>query len=251
MFDERIDPGRISSFVLAAAVHLALFAVLVFGVRWQNRPPEAVQVELWSEPPPAPWSKRQAGAQVEPAAALRRGEAGARGREARDRGQGAGQAEARAQSPCRRSNRKPAQAGAAKAEDDDAQAHARGTGARAGVARRRPRAAADQGPARARGVGGRQKRDYEAYAGPHQGEDPGQHRAAAGYPGQSGGDFRRRATADRRGADASSCASPAATRATTRRSSARSSNLRRYPSPTGRNCSSASWSSRSGRRTEI
>ncbi len=54
MFDERIDPGRIASFVLAAAMHLALFAVLVFGVSWQNRPPEAVQVELWSEPPPAP-----------------------------------------------------------------------------------------------------------------------------------------------------------------------------------------------------
>jgi colicin import membrane protein len=54
MFDERIDPGRVASFVLAAAVHLALFAVLMFGVRWQNRPPEAVQVELWNEPVPAP-----------------------------------------------------------------------------------------------------------------------------------------------------------------------------------------------------
>ena len=54
MFDERIDPGRIASIVLAAAMHLALFAVLVFGVSWQNRPPEAVQVELWNEPAPAP-----------------------------------------------------------------------------------------------------------------------------------------------------------------------------------------------------
>ena len=51
MFDERIDPGRISSFLLAAAMHLALFAVLMLGVRWQNRPPEAVVVELWNEPP--------------------------------------------------------------------------------------------------------------------------------------------------------------------------------------------------------
>lgn len=50
MFDERIDPGRVASFLLAAAMHLALFAVLVFGVRWQNRPPEAVEVELWNEP---------------------------------------------------------------------------------------------------------------------------------------------------------------------------------------------------------
>ena len=54
MFDERIDPGRISSYVLAAAVHLLLFAVLVFGVSWQNRPPDSISVELWEPPPPAP-----------------------------------------------------------------------------------------------------------------------------------------------------------------------------------------------------
>ena len=54
MFDERVDPGRMASFVLAAAMHIALFAVLVFGVSWQNRPPEAMQVELWNEPAPAP-----------------------------------------------------------------------------------------------------------------------------------------------------------------------------------------------------
>jgi colicin import membrane protein len=53
MFEERVDPGRIASAMLAAMVHLLLFAVLVFGVRWQNRPPEAISVELW-EPPPAP-----------------------------------------------------------------------------------------------------------------------------------------------------------------------------------------------------
>jgi len=52
MFEQRVEPGRIASFVLAAAVHLALLAVLVLGVRWQNRPPEAVQVELWNEPAP-------------------------------------------------------------------------------------------------------------------------------------------------------------------------------------------------------
>jgi colicin import membrane protein len=53
IFEERADPGRLSSAVLAAAVHLALLAVLIFGVRWQNRPAEAVSVQLW-EPPPAP-----------------------------------------------------------------------------------------------------------------------------------------------------------------------------------------------------
>lgn len=53
VFEERIDPGKLSSAVLAAAVHFALLAILVFGVRWQNRPAESVTVELW-EPPPAP-----------------------------------------------------------------------------------------------------------------------------------------------------------------------------------------------------
>jgi len=54
LFEERVDPGKVSSALLAATVHLALLAVLIFGVRWQNRPPEAVSVELWEPPPPAP-----------------------------------------------------------------------------------------------------------------------------------------------------------------------------------------------------
>ena len=53
LVEERLDPGKLASAVLAAAVHLALLAILVFGVRWQNRPAESVTVELW-EPPPAP-----------------------------------------------------------------------------------------------------------------------------------------------------------------------------------------------------
>ncbi|MEK6243243.1 MAG: cell envelope integrity protein TolA [Pseudomonadota bacterium] len=72
MFEERIDPGRVSSFLLAAAMHLALFAVLVFGVRWQNRPPEAVVVELWNEPVPA---QIQAEPKPEPAPAVLKPEA--------------------------------------------------------------------------------------------------------------------------------------------------------------------------------
>jgi colicin import membrane protein len=47
VFEERADPGRIASALLALAVHVLLIAVLVFGVRWQNRLPESVQVELW------------------------------------------------------------------------------------------------------------------------------------------------------------------------------------------------------------
>ena len=54
VFDERPDPGRTFSILLAAAVHLVLLAVLLLGVRWQNHPPEAVVVELWREPPPPP-----------------------------------------------------------------------------------------------------------------------------------------------------------------------------------------------------
>jgi colicin import membrane protein len=54
VFEDRPDPGRFFSIALAAAVHLILLAVLLFGVRWQNRSPEAIEVELWREPPPPP-----------------------------------------------------------------------------------------------------------------------------------------------------------------------------------------------------
>jgi colicin import membrane protein len=47
------DPGRIESAVLAALVHLVLFALLFFGVQWQSNRPEAVTVELWDNPPVA------------------------------------------------------------------------------------------------------------------------------------------------------------------------------------------------------
>ncbi|HEY6966535.1 MAG TPA: energy transducer TonB [Burkholderiales bacterium] len=53
VFEERTDPGQLASALLSASVHVLLLAVLIFGVRWQNRPPEAVQVELWELPPPA------------------------------------------------------------------------------------------------------------------------------------------------------------------------------------------------------
>src|SRR5512139_2522015 len=54
LFEERTDPGRVSSALLAAAVHAVLLAVLVFGVSWQNRPPESIAAELWEPPTPAP-----------------------------------------------------------------------------------------------------------------------------------------------------------------------------------------------------
>ena len=51
---DRDQPGKIASGVMAVAVHLAFFALLVFGVSWQHRTPEAVVVELWNNLPPAP-----------------------------------------------------------------------------------------------------------------------------------------------------------------------------------------------------
>jgi colicin import membrane protein len=45
------EPGKVPSVVLAVAVHVLLAVFLFFGVRWQNKEPEAVMVELWSSPP--------------------------------------------------------------------------------------------------------------------------------------------------------------------------------------------------------
>ena len=50
IFDERAEPGRVLSALLAAAMHGLLLVLLMFGVRWQSSPPEAVQVELWNPP---------------------------------------------------------------------------------------------------------------------------------------------------------------------------------------------------------
>jgi colicin import membrane protein len=55
-FEDREDPGKKASAALAAAVHVALIVLLVYGVRWQTRSPEAVEVELvraLSAPAPA------------------------------------------------------------------------------------------------------------------------------------------------------------------------------------------------------
>jgi colicin import membrane protein len=49
---DRDDPGKLAAFVLALVVHLAFFALLVFGVSWQHRPSAAIEVELWNNLPP-------------------------------------------------------------------------------------------------------------------------------------------------------------------------------------------------------
>jgi colicin import membrane protein len=46
------QPGKIRSILLAVAVHLAFFALIVFGVTWQSRPTPPLQAELWDKLPP-------------------------------------------------------------------------------------------------------------------------------------------------------------------------------------------------------
>jgi len=75
------EPGGAAPAVLSVLVHLALLAVLIFGLRWQSRHPDTVAVELWDqlpaiEPPEPkiepkaevkPEIKPQSEAKVEPA----------------------------------------------------------------------------------------------------------------------------------------------------------------------------------------
>jgi colicin import membrane protein len=53
----RPAPGKRASIALAAAVHLLLAALLVYGIRWQTQLPESVTVELVAAVPPAPTSE--------------------------------------------------------------------------------------------------------------------------------------------------------------------------------------------------
>jgi colicin import membrane protein len=51
------EPGKVEAAILAVLVHLALLAVLFFGVQWQNSEPETVSVDLYVRAPalePAP-----------------------------------------------------------------------------------------------------------------------------------------------------------------------------------------------------
>jgi colicin import membrane protein len=50
----RHDPAAFRSAVLAAMVHALLFALLFFGVRWQSRHADTVEVQLWSQLPAIP-----------------------------------------------------------------------------------------------------------------------------------------------------------------------------------------------------
>jgi colicin import membrane protein len=69
---DREEGGELASAMLSAAVHVLLLAVLIFGVRWQSRPPESVAVELWEPPPPAAEAPRPAPVpKIEPPAVVK------------------------------------------------------------------------------------------------------------------------------------------------------------------------------------
>ncbi len=75
--DDYREPHRYSAGLLALTVHVAFFALLMVGVRWQSKVPEDFTVELWSslptvevppeQPPlPVPEAVQPAPAQAEP-----------------------------------------------------------------------------------------------------------------------------------------------------------------------------------------
>ncbi len=51
--EKRKQPGRIRAIILAIVVHVAFFALIVFGVTWQSKPTAPLQAELWDKLPPA------------------------------------------------------------------------------------------------------------------------------------------------------------------------------------------------------
>jgi colicin import membrane protein len=52
--EKRPQPGRLRAIFLAVLVHGAFFALIVFGVTWQSRPPQPLEAELWDKLPAAP-----------------------------------------------------------------------------------------------------------------------------------------------------------------------------------------------------
>jgi colicin import membrane protein len=48
----RVEPGKLPAGLLALGVHIAFFALIVFGVSWNVKSPEPIAVEVWSALPP-------------------------------------------------------------------------------------------------------------------------------------------------------------------------------------------------------
>jgi len=60
------EPGGFAPAALSALVHSVLLAMLVFGIHWQTRHPDAVEVELWSQLPEVEPSPPRVEPKVEP-----------------------------------------------------------------------------------------------------------------------------------------------------------------------------------------
>ena len=68
-FSVRPEPGQKPAAVLAVLVHVILFGFLFFGLRWSVKAPDAVVVELWTQPAvnePAPVVEPAPAPKVEP-----------------------------------------------------------------------------------------------------------------------------------------------------------------------------------------
>ena len=48
------EPGRGAAAFLAVLMHILFFILLVFGISWQSKHPQAIAVDLWSDMPPSP-----------------------------------------------------------------------------------------------------------------------------------------------------------------------------------------------------
>jgi len=65
------EPSGVAPAALSALIHIVLLAALVFGLHWQTKHPDAVEVELWSqlpvvEPPPQVEPKPELKSEVKP-----------------------------------------------------------------------------------------------------------------------------------------------------------------------------------------
>jgi colicin import membrane protein len=65
-FPLRREPALLRSFMLAAAMHAGLVAVMVLGVHFQSHPPATVEVELWDTSPPPPQAELKPVVKPEP-----------------------------------------------------------------------------------------------------------------------------------------------------------------------------------------
>lgn len=64
--DPREEPGKRASAALALGVHAVLLGLLIYGIRWQTRTPQAVEVELVAAAPPTQVAAAPQRAEVRP-----------------------------------------------------------------------------------------------------------------------------------------------------------------------------------------